>query len=278
MKEFLVPDHLVETPGKTGLIWYQNDSDLNKGRVNFTQFVFSFLLEGRKELFAPDGFVELGKDEFVLIGSATCLMTERRSPITESYQSVLFTFSQTVLADFKFKHREKISSRAGAMSASVLKFPHDPFTRNFVHSLQILGRHHQHSLYEVKLEELLLYLLHEYPTVLQTFLSAHEWNRELELRKIVENNISSNLSIEELAFLCNMSPSTFKRHFTRQYQQPPQRWIAGKRLDLAQYWIAEGKRPKEIYAELGYTTLSNFIRAYKKHFGVSTRAHRNELL
>ncbi len=278
MKEVTVPDEICKTPEALGVIFYKNESVVDRCRVNFTQYVFSFLLEGRKEIYASNGFLELGKNDFALVGIASCLMTEKRSPLTDAYHSILFTFSQQILDDFKFKYRTLIATLPQGPHRNVLKFPHDQFTQHFIESLRILQPSQNPALLAVKLEELLLYLLDLHPTLLQAFLSAPEQNRETEFRRIIENNISSNLGLEELAFLCNRSTSTFKRHFTKIYQSTPQKWLTRKRLELAKHWIQEGRLPKEMYTELGYKSLSNFIRAYKKHHGVSTREHRNELL
>ena len=90
------------------------------------------------------------------------------------------------------------------------------------------------------------------------------------LKSIVENNILSNLRLEEIAFLCNMSLSTFKRNFIKEYNQSPGKWFQNIRLQRAKEILEEGKAtPSEIYADFGYNNLSNFSIAFKNRFGHS---------
>ncbi len=278
MREALIPDDLCEEYDEICLIDYENPEGLNKSKVDFSHYVFSFILEGEKEIFASDGHVRLSDREFTLIGASACLMTEKRSQISSLYKSVLLTFSKKVLKDFKFKYWEKIQGVLTEDHFNVLEFGHDPFTLNFVNSLKIILKNNNQQFLEIKIQEILLYLFEKYPQQLMAFFNAHQLNRDITFRKIIENNISNNLRLDELAFLCNMSLSTFKRYFTKVYQDTPQKWMQKKRLEIAEYWLKEGKRPKEIYANLGYASLSNFLRAYKNHFGVSARQHQNELL
>jgi transcriptional regulator GlxA family with amidase domain len=48
-------------------------------------------------------------------------------------------------------------------------------------------------------------------------------------KNVVESNVHSNLKLEEIAFLCNMSLSTFKRHFIVEYNEAPGKWLQDKR-------------------------------------------------
>jgi transcriptional regulator GlxA family with amidase domain len=50
---------------------------------------------------------------------------------------------------------------------------------------------------------------------------------------MIESNVHSNLKLEEIAFLCNMSLSTFKRHFIVEYNEAPGKWLQDKRLQRA---------------------------------------------
>lgn len=87
---------------------------------------------------------------------------------------------------------------------------------------------------------------------------------------MVESKIQSNLKLEEIAFLFNMSLSTFKRHFISEYKVSPGKWFHDKRLLKAKRLLEEGIcKPSELYLEFGYNNLSNFSTAFKNKFGVS---------
>jgi len=82
--------------------------------------------------------------------------------------------------------------------------------------------------------------------------------------------VHSNLKLEEIAFLCNMSLSTFKRNFTAEYKVSPGKWLQDKKLQRAKDLLESGHlKSSDIYLEVGYNNLSNFSIAFKNKFGVS---------
>jgi AraC-like DNA-binding protein len=62
------------------------------------------------------------------------------------------------------------------------------------------------------------YLINKYGNEFEFYLYYLISNVVSPFKKIVESNVHSNLKLEEIAFLCNMSLSTFKRHFTSEYK------------------------------------------------------------
>ena len=78
----------------------------------------------------------------------------------------------------------------------------------------------------------------------------------------------------ELAFLCNMSLSTFKREFQKHYSDSPMKWFQNKRLEYAHHLLYnEQMSSSEIYLEVGYESLSSFIKSYKAKYGVTPKQH-----
>src|SRR5699024_1520097 len=87
---------------------------------------------------------------------------------------------------------------------------------------------------ELKFEEIMLYLADKYGQSFLGYLHSLLINeRELSFKVVVEKNMFTNLNIEEIAFLCNMSVSTFKRKFISIYQESPGKWFQQKRLNKA---------------------------------------------
>lgn len=91
----------------------------------------------------------------------------------------------------------------------------------------------------------------------------------------IESNQLNKLSLKELAFLCNMSISTFKREFEKHYTESPVKWFQNKRLEYARHLLNNTKKgPSEIYFEVGYENLSSFIQAYKLKYGTTPKHHQ----
>jgi AraC-like DNA-binding protein len=124
------------------------------------------------------------------------------------------------------------------------------------------------KLLAIKFEELLVYLVGKYGRSFEIYLHSLVAQEASGFRSVIENCINSNLSLEDVAFLCHMSLSTFKRKFLREYQISPGKWFRERRLQSAYDTLKEGKlTSSDIYLKFGYNNLSNFSAAFKKKFG-----------
>ena len=118
----------------------------------------------------------------------------------------------------------------------------------------------------------MLYLMHKYGEKFEFYLHSLIRQETSEFKKVITSKIHSNLKLEELAFLCNMSLSTFKRHFTNEYDMSPGKWFQDKRLQKAKKILQKGDlKPSDIYLDFGYNNLSNFSIAFKNKFGLNPK-------
>lgn len=208
--------------------------------------------------------------------SGHCLMTEKLSDI-RNYRSVLLFFTSEIL--LKLIRKTELNKIEPTKYKSVYSFGYDEFTQRFVNSLldiSKLSRDTQRKLLEVKLEEIMLYLVEIYGTEFLYSLTLHSDDTTQKFTRTVESNQLSRLTLKELAFLCNMSVSTFKREFEKHYSESPIKWFQNKRLEHAHYLLnQEQKISSEIYFEAGYKNLSSFIQAYKSKYGITPKQHKN---
>lgn len=252
---------------------YRSDRVLQKQKVNLGLHTISFLLEGTKEVYMGDHSIAIEASHFLMMKAGHCLMTERLSSAHQKYRSVLLFFSDEVLREMARKHFEPDKGKAPARYVEAV--PYDDYLRTFVESLLHIPRFDaasQAQLLYVKLDELLLYLRKRGGTGLMQFLHGATDDRQQQFIKVVENNRMNRLSLGELAHLSNMSISSFKREFLRQYGMAPSKWFQQKRLEHAAFLLErQGKRPSEIFEEVGYESLSNFIQAFKNRYGVTPK-------
>lgn len=110
------------------------------------------------------------------------------------------------------------------------------------------------------------------------FLSALFKKEHIEFKKIILNNLYSNLSINEFAYLSGMSLSTFKRMFKKVFKDSPKKYIAKMKLEKASKLLASKEyRISDIAYDCGFETISTFNRAFKTHFGKSPSEYRLNL-
>ena len=101
-------------------------------------------------------------------------------------------------------------------------------------------------------------------------------NHSQRFIQTIESNQLNKLTVKELSFLLNMSVSTFKREFKKHFQSSPSKWFQEKRLEHSAFLLKnKSKRPSDIYEEIGYENLSNFIQAFKVKFGVTPKQYQS---
>lgn len=98
---------------------------------------------------------------------------------------------------------------------------------------------------------------------------------EYDFNEIIQKNLYSNLSLAELAQLCNMSLATFKRKFTERYGESPAKYMLTQKLRKAkQLILIEHKTITEIAFDCGFENISHFNKVFKTHFGQSPTLFR----
>lgn len=101
---------------------------------------------------------------------------------------------------------------------------------------------------------------------------------KIDLADYMEKNFMFNLPLEKFGYLTGRSLTTFKRDFSKAFNNTPQRWLTQKRLEMAHYQFVEKKRkPIDVCYELGFENLSHFSFAFKKQFGYAPTELLNRL-
>jgi AraC-like DNA-binding protein len=272
---YVLPEHF--NPGTSDAIQlfdYRSTQNSFNNYVRLQQNVFSFLLEGTKEVITGLDRIQIQNSDFLLMKSGHCLMTEHLSSRANNYRSLLLFFPNSAVLNFLRKQEITLVAPSLTMQ-SVRKIPYDPFLQTFVQSLtklSFLNDESSRKLLQLKFEELMLYLLETQQEDFLSFLLKATDQQANNFIQVVEKNKLNRLSLKELAFLCNMSVSTFKRTFEKHFAQPPIRWFQDQRLEHSAYLLkSEFKRPSDIYEEIGYESLSNFIYAFKGKFGLTPK-------
>lgn len=266
--------------GGVSILRHRTNKPAVRAKIMLQQNLFTFLLDGEKTVRFAGAQVTVKPHQFILLSAGNCLMSEKLAAATAAYHSILFFFDGRLLSDFFSRHAFLPGQQVKQPgSPPFLLFEKDAFLVHFTHSLDSLlaaDAPIHHDLQKIKLEELLLYLALQYPEQLQQLRNRSvEANEELVIRQAVTSNINSNITVEELAFLCNMSLSTFKRRFVRIYGSSPNKWLLEKRMETAAAMLRQGNRKaSEMYNELGYENLSSFIQSFKQVYGVTPKQYQ----
>ncbi|MEO5789897.1 AraC family transcriptional regulator [Gelidibacter sp.] len=249
---------------------FKMTSDVVKSKVNLSMNMFSFLQVGKKQVHFADTSIAVNSKQSLLLKKGNWLWTELLD--TEViYYCKLFFFSEKILTDFLSKYTNDVKPFKEDVPYFVIE--NDDYLAAFISSLSsntFTNHNFSDALLLLKFEEIMLYLLNKYGNSFEYYLHSLISKEVSPFKNVVESNIHSNLKLEEIAFLCNMSLSTFKRQFTSEYNEPPGKWLQDKRLQKAKELLQGGDlKPSDIYLDIGYNNLSNFSIAFKNKFGVS---------
>ncbi len=271
---------------------YQSAHNTIRNRIILHMNMINLLISGEKTIIHAAGATTVHESELLVLSCGNCLTTEVL-PANELFSSIILYFSNELLTDFLRRHEhsggQEHSSRyehSGRQQKETrspfLIFKQDDFISNYITSLGLLLQQPSPLLPElkkIKLEELLLYLLGKDPKKLFSLLIVAENDEDLLLRKAVESNIGNPVTVEELAFLCNCSLSTFKRKFRNIYHLPPQKWLLEQKMLLAADLLKHPQeKPGIVFQKVGYANHSSFTQSFKKQYGMTPKEYQERNL
>ncbi|GAA3744371.1 MULTISPECIES: AraC family transcriptional regulator [Flavobacterium] len=130
----------------------------------------------------------------------------------------------------------------------------------------------------LKLKEIILLLSQtQNSESIQVILSQLFSPTTYTFKQIIEANLFSQLTIEELAQLNNLSVSSFKREFAKIYNDTPANYIKVKKLEkAAQLLQVSDQRITEIAFDCGFNDLANFTKSFTSKYNISPTNFRQK--
>jgi len=277
MNTFFLPDDIFDgSPvheDEVTIRCYTSGKASIKNKIVLNQNMINMLVSGNKTIVYPDATAVVNAGELVMLSTGNILTSELLTDGNQ-FSSILFYFSNELFNKFLIKYHNLIQSVTPLKGKSpFLIFKQDIFIKHFITSIQALLSSEKQiptAVKEIKLEELLLYLLHVDPERFRAIQILTKDKEQLQIKKVVETHIGQLITVEELAFLCHMSVSTFKRHFRKIYQASPQKWLLTQKLELAAQLLSSAEEsPSSVYLKVGYQNHSSFSEAFRNYFGTT---------
>ena len=130
----------------------------------------------------------------------------------------------------------------------------------------------------LKLKELMLILLKsENHQDLRQMLSEIFTPVRVGFRSTIEHNLFQPLTLEQLAYICHMSLSTFKREFKKEFNDTPARYIKQRRLAYAAEQLSTTEEPvSAIGYDAGFQDASTFSAVFQQQYGCSPSQYRTD--
>jgi AraC family transcriptional regulator, exoenzyme S synthesis regulatory protein ExsA len=277
---FTLPDELNGFKKGDQVFYYMhiNSADNNNARLHLTQSCISIGINGTKKLHTINGTEIFNAGDLIFYTPGNYLSYQNIDN-DGPYQSLMIFFEAQAIRDLSSPFTGKQIFNGNIMKKNYLSVRGDEYVLNFLQSfihLNCKGNKISVPLQKIKLVELIMYLKEIFGL---DFLIENPGIRAItdnQLQKVIENNLNSNLTLEELAFMCNMSLATFKRAFKKIYDTSPGKWLREKKLLWANDQIIRlHRQPKEVFYDAGYEDYASFSYAFKQRFGVSPRQKIN---
>jgi AraC-like DNA-binding protein len=235
--------------------------------------------KGTKVLSSDDNISAKSK-EAVLLKCGTYFLDMVKNAEDDKMEVIAFHLFPDILKDLFANELPALIERNTRKPETRQIIPDDTIAK-FVESLEFYFENPalvNEDLLGLKIKELILLLVQtkNVGSILELMSDLYS-TRTVSIKKVIDLHIYSNLTIEELAKLCNLSLSSFKREFKKVFDDSPANYILSAKIKKAKELLAISDLPiNEIAYETGFNDPLYFTRQFKKKVGNSPSVYRKE--
>jgi len=247
-----------------------------RGTFFLEQHLLYVVLGGSVKLTCGRQSWTVGKNEMILLRKAQSVNYEKQgSPETGLFESLLFAVNDELLKDFLATQQVSVPPMTEELSAQV-----SPMSDRLVAYCWSLAPYFtgpsqiKPGLLRLKVMELLFNVMDCSKNIFRQMLQLRQ-PVKADVHRVVEENYTSPVSLEELAYLSGRSLSSFKRDFHSIYGEAPAKWIRERRLAKARQMLLSSKMSvADVAYSLGFENPTHFSRVFKQQYGSSPSALR----
>ena len=245
-----------------------------RGTFFLEQHLLYVVLGGSVRLTCGRQSWTVGKNQMILLRKAHSVSYEKQgSPETGLFESQLFAINDELLKDFLTTQQvniqqmtEEIGAQVSTMSGRLVAYCWS-LSPYFDDPSQV-----NPGLLRLKVMELLYNVMDCSKNIFRQMLQLRQ-PAKVDVHRVVEDNYTSPISLEELAYLSGRSLSSFKRDFQSIYGESPAKWIREKRLARAKQILQSSRLSvADVAYCLGFENPTHFSRIFKQQYGISPSA------
>ncbi len=230
--------------------------------------IFSYLVSGTLAVNTGRRQYAFGEGEFLFIRRNQLANYTKQPGRNGEYKTVSIYFDQQTLRELGAAHGYVAVPRPGG--EGIIRLKSHPLYRSFVDSLLpylVADPLNDQERIALKVKEALLTLLKVNPELEDALFDFSEPGK-IDLEGFMQQNFRFKAKLSQYAYLTGRSLATFKRDFEKTFHTSPSRWLVQRRLEEAYFQIREkGRRPSQVYYELGFEDFSHFSYAFRQAFG-----------
>lgn len=241
---------------------------------------FIYFKNGNTKLLSTEHNTEIRGKEAVLLKCGSNFLEILKKNSNEELETIVIHLFPELLKEI-YKNEIPIAIVERSNNKQSLKISSNDLITKFIDSLEFYFDNPNlvnNDLLELKVKELLLLLIQtNYIDSVQELITDLYSTKTIKLNEVVALHIFSNLSVNELAKLCNMSLSSFKRAFSTFFNDSPKNYINDKKIHKAKELLLASKMNiSDIAYETGFNDPLYFTRLFKKRIGISPSEFRSQ--
>lgn len=209
------------------------------------------------------------KNEMILLRKTHSISYEKQgAEDTGLFESLLFAINDDLLKDFLTSQHVQIPQMTEELGTQV-----SPMSERLVAYCWSLAPYFNApsqtnpGLLRLKVMELLYNVMDCSKNIFRQMLQLRQ-PVKTDIHRVVEENYTLPISLDELAYLSGRSLSSFKREFVDIYGESPARWIREKRLSKAHDMLCSSSLSvADVAYSLGFENPTHFSRIFKQKYG-----------
>lgn len=242
---------------------------------------FIYFENGNSKINSPYDQVKVLSQESVLLKCGRYFSDLKVELDIQTYKIIVVHLPKNILKEI-YIHEFPPVLNIHTTKNSIKKIGSPELVGQFIKSLNFYFENPElvgDELLSLKIKELILLLVNtENLETLSTLFKQLYSPQEIDLREIVQEHLFSEISINDLAYLCHMSVSTFKRHFKHTFNDTPANYLKTKRLEKAKELLVISKLSiSEIAYETGFSDVGHFSNSFKSLYNSSPSEFRQNI-
>lgn len=247
-----------------------------KSRVWTHKNCLMYVMQGVKEYASLEHYHKSQEGEVLFFRKGGYILFQH---FEKPYRALIFMFGDEAVQNLLLEYPHLLIIEQGTKNiflneSEILALESSEFINSiFLSSLMYAQQptEESHVSLELKFKELLVNLLRKKEdNAFYLYLSWISHEKDIPFIKLMKENSHLNFTIEELAKTANMSLSSFKRFFKKQFGLSPGRWLHEQRIARAKSMLKDHhKSISDVAFELGYSDAAAFSKAFKADTGYS---------
>lgn len=230
---------------------------------------FLYMLEGQIDYKIEQQSISVPVNEAVLLKCGNYFSQMKGSMLSKNNQIVFVHFHPEILKKIYDTDLPKIFRQPKIVDQNIdlSKINNDFLIQKYIESLLFYFDNPtliNEDLLVIKLKEIILLLCQtKNAPVIQQILSQLFSPTSFTFKQIIESNFYQHVTVEELSQLTNLSLSSFKREFKKNYNDSPAKYIRNKKLEKAsELLLISDERITDIAYDCGFNDLANFSKIF----------------